>query len=285
MFATSTTSLESRVFSALSAALFMLALASCSPEPEPADLPQAAQDSPDAAGSGDTADGATGNASNEATNSDREIRHPKLLAGIPVIDGDYKRGRAGRFTNGSTAFEGFNVTTGQPWQDVADEVRGQLTHAGFAETSWAAFAGARYDVRAHGIFDQGDRLIIVEVEEDGRVAYMVREMPADSYAERKYACEELVDFRVRAAALPRLAVFTTGAPLSIEQLDFTYAFVAGVAHRLPSDVATSAAALYDAVATTIGKDAKAFAPGSDLATAMDTAKAALSAATDAYCKG
>lgn len=284
MRATSPMSLKSRVFLAVSATLLMMTLASCSSESEPTDIPQSVQDNADETDSAETADAAANSASHDTTNSDREIRHPKLLAGIPVIDGDYQRRGAGRLTNGSTAYESFNVTTGLPWQEAADKVRQQLTDAGFAEKSWAAYADARYDVRAHGLFEQGERLIVVEVEEDGQVAYSVHEMPSGSYAEQNYACDTLRKFGASAAMLPMLTTLQ-GGTVSAEQVDFQYAFVAGMIDRLPPDVATPAEAFYDAVAATIGKDAKAVASGSDLATAVKTAKAASTAATDAYCKG
>lgn len=282
MFLSATTSRPSRFCMGLSATLLMVSLANCSAEPEPADVRQSTQAKPAATDSGVTADNDASKTAG-ANSGDREIRHPELLAGIPVVDGDYKRGMAGRLTNGSTAYESFSVTTGQPWREVADQVRGQLTAAGFAENSWAAYAGARYDTRAHGLFEQGERLIQIEVEKDGQVQYSVHEMPAGSYAEQDYACDALRKFRAGGALLPMLTTIQ-GGTVSAEQVEFQYAFVAGVLDRLPSDVASRAQALHDALAATIGKDAKAVAQGSELAVALKKADAASNAATDAYCK-
>lgn len=275
MFATSMASLESRVLSVATAALLAAMLTSCSSESEPV-VAQSAQANAEAASSGDPAEA--------AADDDRDIRHPQLLEGIPVIDGDYTRAGAGSLTNGSTAYERFNVATGQSWQDAAAAVREQLTAAGFTEQSWADYADARYDVRAQGLFEQGDRVVVVEVEKDGRVAYSVHEMPAGSYAEQNFACDSLRKFGARAALLPMMTA-AQGGTVTAEQVDFGHAFVAGMAGRLPTDVRNADQALYDAVVATIGQDFKAVAPGSDLATAVKSAKAASSAATDAYCKG
>lgn len=206
-----------------------------------------------------------------------------VFAGIPVIDGETAYDRSGTKTDGRTDWASIGVKTGLATLEAADQVRDGVTAAGLTELSWAASETGDGQAQVRALYDHGEVLLKLEVDPDGGVGYEAIEMPAGSFAEREFACQALRKVSVEATTGLMLTPIVTGKPVTSDAVAFAFAYADPAASLAPGDVADALAALRDAASGTVGLDAGEMQRGSAAADAVESAGAALDAATSEFC--